>query len=445
MSETRSLHRGRFDDAGDTLVEVLITIIILSVTGLALLEAFSATITGSAQYRSLAGNDVVLRAAAESAYSLIAQQPGPAYSVCATAADYNAVGGNFGAPSNFTATIWTVLYWDSTLGDWTSTVPACTADFTPQQITMKVTNPNGSSETTTFVVNDFGLASPSGSLEITSLSPSSIGQGVTTQMILSGQGFDSNAVVTLSGPNDVSVSTAYKNSTTLVLTMSAVIGAEVGPRTLTVTNPQGAPASIDFTVTTSPTVISVSPSVLAQGGNESITLTGASFESGMSATILTAPVPPSTTGLDAGISVNSVTYVNSTTATLSVSVSPTAAIGYDTISVTIPGGASFTSSSILQITPPPSISSPTSSSPCNPGIADGTVDCTITGSNFEAGAQVSISANGVVNNPAGNPASTTSITVSITGQGTSGGTGNIIVTNPDGTTATIVNGFVNGP
>lgn len=443
MTHNLRVRRGPRGDAGDTLVEVLITIIILSVTGLALLEAFSATIGGSAQYRSLAANDVVLRAAAESAYSMIVQQPSPAYNVCATPSTYNSAGGTFNAPTNYTASITSMLYWVNDA--WTSTVPSCTSTFTPQQITMTVTNPNGTKESTIFVVNNFGLAVASGSVVLSSLSPSSIGQDVTATMYLAGRGFDSDASVTLSGPNDVSVSTAYVSSTLLKLTVTALIGAVTGPRTVTVTNAlEGTSGSSEglLTVTTSPTVISVTPSVIAQGGNETLTVTGSSFASGMTAAILTSS--PNSPGGDAGIVINSLTYVDPTAFTISVSVSPTAAVGFDTITVTIPGGASFTSSPLLQVTPPPTISSPTASAPCNVVVPNGTISCTITGQNFEVGAQVSISANGVVNNPTGSPSSSTSITVSVTGQGSSGATGNIVVTNPDGTTATVVNGFVNG-
>ena len=56
-------------DAGDTLVEVLLAIVILGMASVAILMAFATSISGTAQHRSIATMDTVLRTAAEEAIS----------------------------------------------------------------------------------------------------------------------------------------------------------------------------------------------------------------------------------------------------------------------------------------------------------------------------------------------------------------------------------------
>jgi len=89
----------------------------------------------------------------------------------------------------------------------------------------------------------------------------------------------------------------------------------------------------------------------------------------------------------------------------------------------------------------PTITSPTAASPCNPGH-NGTANCTITGTNFVVGVIVAISTNGSVNSVTLN--SSTQITINVTGSGGNGAKGNISVTNLDGGTSTVANGFSNG-
>ncbi len=57
--------RSRRSEAGDTLVEVLLAIVILGISSVAILLAFATTISGSAEHRTLTTADTVLRTAAE--------------------------------------------------------------------------------------------------------------------------------------------------------------------------------------------------------------------------------------------------------------------------------------------------------------------------------------------------------------------------------------------
>lgn len=436
-------------DAGDTLVEILITILVVSVAGLALMEAFSTTISGSAQHRSLAGNDLILRAAAEYGFSMIEQQASPAYSVCATADTYNAAAGSpaYGAPTGYTAAITSVQYWVDNA--WTTTVPACTATAVPELITMQVTNANGTTDSTQFTVNDLNASLlTTATVAVTSLSPNSVLQGsASVNMVVTGAGFNPDAQVSFSSSLIGTVSTIYVNSTTLNIIVNVNPNAPTGSYNVIVTNPlEGTAGQGDglLQVTAAPTVINLTPDTIAQGGSGNYVLSGTQFASGMSVSVFT-----SSKG-DPGVTIGSVTVTSSTTATLTLSASGSAVLTSsvgpnfgDVFTVTLPGAGSDTSSPLLQVIPPPTVSS-VSPSPCDFGY-QGTGDCILTGTNFESGAKVSISdaTVGVVNSTS--YVSSTQLSFNVSGgNGTSGAVANIVVTNPDGTTATLSGGFQNG-
>jgi type II secretory pathway pseudopilin PulG len=455
--------RRRREEAGDTLIEILITILIVSVAGLALMESFTTTITGSAQHRSLAGNDLILRAAAEYAFSMIEQQSTPAYSACATAGTYNTDAQNiaaqlpgtqpYQAPANYTATITTVLYWVGNV--WTTTVPSCSATAVPQQITMQVTNANGTTDSTIFVANNLNKSlSTTATVAVVSLSPHTIQQGAASvSMVVTGAGFNPDAQVSFSSSAIGTVTTIYVNSTTLNIIVNVSANAPTGSYNVLVKNPlEGTAGEGDglLQVTGAPTVINLTPAngqiptELAQGGSESFVLSGTQFVSGMSVSVFTS------SGGDPGITISSVSVTSSTTATFILAASPSAVLTSsagpntgDIFTVTLPGAGSDTSVPLLQVIPPPTISS-VSPSPCDVGL-QGTGWCTINGSNFEPGVAVAIgdSTVGIVNSVTYTSDSQLMINVSGTGT-TAGATSSIIVTNPDGTSSTLANGFQNG-
>jgi hypothetical protein len=415
----------------------LITLIILSVSGLALLAAFSTTITGSAQHRSLAANDVVLRTVAESAFSAIQQQQSPEYQPCATTATYSSVN-NYGAPSNYTVTITSVQY-PASSGGWTTVVSAnCATTAPPQLITVQVQASNGTTDQTSFVVDGRQqVVATSGALGIRSLVPSSLGQGALVQnLALGGFGFVSGATVSFSGNGVVVNSTQFVSPTSLAVNVSVSISAPTGSYAVTVTNPGGGTVTHPslFVVNPAPIVSSTTPTPtsLPQGvQDQTVTVDGSGFINGAQASFS-----------NSGVTVNPGTVFDGPTQlTLSVSVSPTAPTAAGTVTVTNPDGSSGTGGSFT-VTPGVTISSPTSSSPCTVSFnAPG--QCVITGTGFDSGTTVVISANATSIEPVS--VTSTSITFDVTGYGTtSGGTGNVTVTNANGASATVVNGFVNG-
>ncbi len=72
------------NESGDTLVEVLVAIVIIALTVVALMGTLTTSITSSAEYRSLATVDTVLKNFAEAIKNEVQLAPTPLYSDCAT-------------------------------------------------------------------------------------------------------------------------------------------------------------------------------------------------------------------------------------------------------------------------------------------------------------------------------------------------------------------------
>ena len=158
----RSSARGhsRRSEAGETLIEVLLALIVLSLASVAVITAFSTTITATAEHRTLATFNTVLRSSTEQAISQIQGNNAGAvpFTPCANAAYYQA--GGLGAltfatpPSgtNYSAQVTGVSYWNGTAFSNSGCVAANNA---PQQITLTVTdNNNHTTYSNSFVVDD---------------------------------------------------------------------------------------------------------------------------------------------------------------------------------------------------------------------------------------------------------------------------------------------------
>jgi type II secretory pathway pseudopilin PulG len=149
----------RRDDRGDTLIEVLLALFVLGLTALALILAFSTSISASQRHREIATANIVLDSASQQALSQIEQNTslfGCGYAVQAAA--FVGGGVNFTIPpnyGNYTAGISNVEYWNGT-----SFQATCIAGNVPMEVTVEVTG-LGVTYTNTFVVD-----LPSGDLGI---------------------------------------------------------------------------------------------------------------------------------------------------------------------------------------------------------------------------------------------------------------------------------------
>ena len=151
---------GRRTDAnerGDTLLEVLFALVILSIATVALLIAFATSISASATHRSAATLDTVIRSASQQAISQFQQQTSPLYKSCATLSDYTTAQptGNapvFTLPTGYTAYVSAVQWWNGTTFV-PSGSPGCIANA-PEWITITIKKLKGVWSHVPLFVND---------------------------------------------------------------------------------------------------------------------------------------------------------------------------------------------------------------------------------------------------------------------------------------------------
>ena len=103
-------------EAGDTLIEVLLALVVISLTAVALLTAFGTSISASAEHKDEATLDSVLKSFVEQAtYQLGRQTTSPKFVACATPSTYSNVTMPpvTTAQGTYTASITAVQYWQS--------------------------------------------------------------------------------------------------------------------------------------------------------------------------------------------------------------------------------------------------------------------------------------------------------------------------------------------
>jgi hypothetical protein len=151
--------RSRYDEAGDTLVEILLALIVLGLASVALLIAFSTSISASATHRKLATSDIVLSAVSQQAIASINSQL-LLFQSCQSLAYFQAnvpmtVPIQYSA--SYTVQLTSVQYWNTTSASF-GLPEVCTAQNIdqPVEVTVTVTD-NGHSYTNSFVV-DYPLA-----------------------------------------------------------------------------------------------------------------------------------------------------------------------------------------------------------------------------------------------------------------------------------------------
>ncbi len=164
----------RFSEAGDTLVEVLLAVIVLGLASVALIIAFSTSISASAEHRQLATSDILLSTVSQEAISVIesnanlnlftACNPQSTYVSDLSAVFTGTVTTQSGitytpALATNTGTIYGVQWWDPATASFISPCTQGVNTDQPQLITVQVTY-NGKVYYNSFVV-DYPLASVS--------------------------------------------------------------------------------------------------------------------------------------------------------------------------------------------------------------------------------------------------------------------------------------------
>jgi hypothetical protein len=185
------------------------------------------------------------------------------------------------------------------------------------------------------------------------------------------------------------------------------------------------------------TPAAASPSSIPQGATGNVLLTGtAAGGSGFFDPGSSFPNRLAALVNGGGVTVNGVTYTSPTQITLNLTVAAGAATGSRTITVTNPDGQARTSAfGILTITPSGSGVAVTGINPGAGPTAGGT-PVTITGTNFHAGASVSLGGTTATSVVVVNSATITAVTGAHTA-----GVVDVAVTNPDSQSGILNNGF----
>lgn len=252
-----------------------------------------------------------------------------------------------------------------------------------------------------------------------SISPSSVEQGAYKAPVsMTGSNFESGA--TVSSSSGISVKTTFASSTSLNLAITVNPSVAPGTYNLFVTNPDGGTGTcsgcLTVTAAPNPSVVSVVPSAVGQGGTfPTMNIYGNGFNS--SSTVSFS---------NTGVKVQGVTFVNVNTLQVSVRITSTAQVGSVDTTVSTPNGPA-TCTACLTVDPGPK---PTAVS--SPLVVGQTTTVTVSGSNFQAGLSMTTNISGATVSAASNVTST-SFTVSVTvPASTPPGQYTLTVKNPDG-------------
>ncbi|MCD6506085.1 IPT/TIG domain-containing protein [Candidatus Poribacteria bacterium] len=268
-----------------------------------------------------------------------------------------------------------------------------------------------------------------GSPSITSLSPSSGNRGMPSyDVTINGSNFVEGAVASFDNSGITVNSTTFVNSSQLIANIDISSTAALGACDVTVSNPGGVSATEDnaFTVLhAAPQVLSANPSTGSKSTTLDVQITGTNFQSG--ATI-------SFSGI--GITVNSVSFVDSQDLLVNITIASNAPSGLRNITLTNPDGQSDTGIGLFSVGSELTVSSISPSS-ASPGT---TLDVTITGTGFQSNSSASFGSDITVNSIS--YISSTQIKVNITiSPSASQGSRDVSVSNPGGATATLQDGF----
>lgn len=286
-------------------------------------------------------------------------------------------------------------------------------------VNVVITNPNGQAATAPTPFTYSGASNTStGSLSITSITPSSVSAG--SAITITGAGFISGATVNVGGfaaPNVTVVNSS-------LITATAPAGPS-GVVTVLVTNPGGAAATsagLSYAGTTAtsgtqPTVAAVSPPTGSSAGGTTVSITGGGF------------VAPATVTFG-GVPATLVTVVN---ANLITATTPASPVG--TVSVLVAGPSGAVGGLIAGYTYELAVPRVTSVSPSTGALTGGT-QLTISGSGFAPGATVTVGGQPAATVSAVSP---TQIIVS-TPPGPSGHAV-VLVTNPGGAISGLASAF----
>ena len=234
----------RDSEAGDTLIEVLIALVVLGIAVVAMLLAFGAALSGSAEHRTLTNIATAEKTVSQQIAAQLQNANPPLYLACASAANYQTPNGSnalsfTNLPSGYTAQVTGVGLWDASDSAFDLTQAACQSALTasnnqsaPQLISATVTYPSGGSSVVTTVVNNPASPTPPTAGAATQLSFYTQPGGAQSAQNLAPQPVveveDANGVAVQSDLSDVvlSLTTASGGAVTNGATLSGCVGHE---------------------------------------------------------------------------------------------------------------------------------------------------------------------------------------------------------------------------
>lgn len=315
-------------DAGDTLVEVLLALVVIGLTVVSILGAFATSLSATTEQRTLAKADAVLRSFAETATYEISLSNTPQFVACpASVPDaYSTIASNYtssSAPNGYTVSITSVTNMSS---------PCTDSNPSPQQLTAQVTSTGGANDSLSFVVSEPDQTPPAITMAITSISPTSGPAEGGTSVQIYGDGF--------TGATSVHFGTTAVPSNSFTVHRDTWITATSPPGTgmvdVTVTTPEGTTAtSTSDQFTYAPTVTGIKPASGPASGGTSVTITGTGFTGATSVQFGSTAVPAFSPTEPNGFKVQGAS---------SIDVTSPPGTGVVNVTVTTPAGTSATSS-----------------------------------------------------------------------------------------------------
>lgn len=182
---------------------------------------------------------------------------------------------------------------------------------------------------------------------VTSVDPTDLKQGTTTQMTVTGSDFVDGCIVSLDpGAPDATVdSVQFVDAQTLIVQITTAATAALGAYDLTVTNPDNQFATLPDAFTVSepapaPTITSIDPTTIGVDSVTQITITGTDFVDGA-----TVSLSPATSEL----TVDSVQFVDAQTLVVQITATASAPTGLYSVSVTNPDSQAGTLNDALTV------------------------------------------------------------------------------------------------
>src|SRR5208283_4241344 len=217
---------------------------------------------------------------------------------------------------------------------------------------------------------------------LTAVSPNSGAQGTNVNVTLTGTNFVAPVTVNFGGAGVTVANVVVASATSITAQFQIAAGAALGGQNVSVTTAGGTSGTQTFTVATPPppTLSSVSPAAGVTGTNVNVTLTGTNFLTGATTVLFSGP----------GVTVANVVVTSSNTITAQFQIAAGATLGAQNVSVMTSGGTS--GNQTFTVNPP--LPTLTSVSP-NSGVQGNSVNVTLTGTNFVAGAAINFGGAGV--------------------------------------------------